>query len=52
MSVSQSSIVVNMMYLQEGYSALIEAVRWGETRVVKELMKRGAALNLQSKVCQ
>ena len=41
-----------MMYIQEGESALIEAVRRGETGVVEELMKRGAVLNLQNKVCQ
>ena len=41
-----------MMYIQEGDSALMVAVRRGKTGVVKELMKRGADLNLQNKVCQ
>ena len=41
-----------MMYIQRGDSALMEAVRWGMTGVVKELMKGGADLNLQNKVCQ
>ena len=40
------------MYIQEGDSALMEAVRMGETGVVKKLMKGGADLNLQNKVCQ
>ena len=41
-----------MMYIQEGYSALIVAIRWGKTAVVKELVEGGADLNLQDKVCQ
>ena len=41
-----------MMYIQEGDSALMVAVRWGRTGVVKELVKEGADLNLQNKVCQ
>ena len=41
-----------MMYIQEGESALMKAARSGETGVVKELMKGGADLNLQNKVCQ
>ena len=41
-----------MMYIQRGESALMVAVRSGVTGVVKELMKRGADLNLQNKVCQ
>ena len=40
------------MYIQRGESALMEAARRGKTGVVKELMKRGADLNLQNKVCQ
>ena len=40
------------MYIQWGDSALMEAARWGKTGVVKELMKEGADLNLQDKVCQ
>ena len=41
-----------MMYIQEGDSALMVAVRWGKTGVVEDLMKGGADLNLQNKVCQ
>ena len=41
-----------MMYIQWGESALMVAVRSGKTRVVKELMKGGADLNLQNIVCQ
>ena len=42
-----------MMYIQRtGDSALIWAVRGGETGVVRALMKEGADLNLQNKVCQ
>ena len=41
-----------MMYIQEGYSALMKDVRWGKTGVVKELVEGGADLNLQNKVCQ
>ena len=40
-----------MMYIQRGDSALMEAVRRGKTGVVKELVERGADLNLQNKVC-
>ena len=40
------------MYIQEGESALMMAIRNGKTGVVKELMKGGADLNLQNKVCQ
>ena len=40
------------MYIQRGDSALIVAAKEGQTGVVKELMKRGADLNLQNKVCQ
>ena len=40
-----------MMYIQEGDSALMVAARMGMTGVVKELMKGGADLNLENKVC-
>ena len=40
-----------MMYIQEGDSALMEAVRRGKTGVVKELVKGGADLNMQNNVC-
>ena len=40
-----------MMYIQEGDSVLMVAVRRGETGVVKDLMKGGADLNLQNIVC-
>ena len=41
-----------MMYIQRGFSALMEAAVKGKTGVVKELVKGGADLNLQNKVCQ
>ena len=41
-----------MMYIQEGDFALMVAAMRGETGVVKELVKGGADLNLQNKVCQ
>ena len=41
-----------MIYIQKGDTALMEAVRRGMTGVVKELVKGGADLNLQNKVCQ
>ena len=40
------------MYIQWGDSALMEAAWRGMTGVVKELVKGGADLNLQNKVCQ
>ena len=36
---------------QDGESALIVAAYYGETDVVVELVKRGANLDLQKKVC-
>ena len=41
-----------MVYIQVGDSALMWAAREGETGVVKELVERGADLNLQNKVCK
>ena len=40
-----------MMYIQRGDSALMVAARIGMTGV-EELIKGGADLNLQNKVCQ
>ena len=40
------------MYIQRGNSAVAVAVRMSETGIVKELIKAGADLNLQNKVCQ
>ena len=40
-----------MMYIQEGYSALMLAASRGETAVVRELVREGADLNLQNNVC-
>ena len=37
---------------QDGNSALIEAARSGETEVLVELVKAGANLNLQNRVCR
>ena len=39
-----------MMYIQEGDSALMVAVKRGETGIVKELVKGGADLNHQNNV--
>ena len=36
---------------QDGYSALMEAAYWGRTKVVVELVKAGALLDLQNAVC-
>ena len=36
---------------QEGYSPLMVAAKGGRTEVVVELVKSGADLNLQNKVC-
>ena len=41
-----------MMYIQDGDSALMVATRRGMTGVIKKLVKGGADLNLQNKVCQ
>ena len=35
-----------------GYSALMRAAFWGKTDVVVELVKAGANVDMQSKVCQ
>ena len=40
-----------MMYIQEGDSALMVAVKWGKTGFFKELVAAGTDLNLQNKVC-
>ena len=45
-------ITIFIIYIQDGDSPLMVAVREGKTGVVKELVKGGADLNLQSKVCQ
>ena len=36
---------------QVGHTALMRAAFWGHTKVVAELVKCGADLNLQNKVC-
>ena len=36
---------------QDGNSALMEAAYWGKTDIVVELVKAGANLDLQNKVC-
>ena len=41
-----------MIYIQEGDSALMMAVKRGLTVIAKELMKGGADKNLQNNVCQ
>ena len=37
---------------QDGHSALMEAAREGKTEVVVELVKAGANVDIQNKVCQ
>ena len=37
---------------QWGHSALMLAAMWGRTEVVVELVKAGANVDMQSKVCQ
>ena len=53
-SVSRSVCVILHMSVitQDGWSALMYAARWDSTEVVVELVKAGANLNLQNKVCQ
>ena len=43
--------VVFPLISQNGDSALMEAAYWGTTDVVVELVKRGANLDVQNKVC-
>ena len=38
-------------FTQDGESALILAARWGRTKVVMELVKARANLDLQDEVC-
>ena len=40
------------MYIQDGDSALMMAVRMGKTGVIKELVEAGADMNVQNEVCQ
>ena len=49
-SVSISLSYYTYLLLQDGNSALMEAVLVGNTEVVVELIKAGANLNLQDKV--
>ena len=47
------SVILHMSVItQVGDSALMKAVYWGGTEIVAELVKAGADLNLQNKVCQ
>ena len=41
-----------MMYIQKGDFVLMEAAKRSKTGVVKELINRGADLNLQNEVYQ
>ena len=46
-------VILHMSVItQDGESALMIAARWGRTEVVVELVKAGANLNLQNRVCQ
>ena len=44
-------ILLMSVITQDGESALMRAAYWGQTEVVVELVKAGADLNLQNKVC-
>ena len=47
------SVILHMSVItQDGDSALMRAVYYGETEIVAVLVKAGADLNLQNKVCQ
>ena len=50
-TVEWASIEAACLLLQDGDSALISAAYIGKTEVVGELVKRGADLTLQNKVC-
>ena len=46
-------VILHMSVItQDGTSALMNAVHYGETEVVVELVKAGANLDLQNTVCQ
>ena len=45
-------VILHMsVFTQEGYSPLMWAAQWDMTKAVVELVKSGADLNLQNKVC-
>ena len=47
------SVILHMSIItQDGNSALMLAAYMGRTETVAELLKAGADLNLQNKVCQ
>ena len=47
------SVILHMSVItQSGDSALMRAAYYGRTETVAELVKAGADLNLQNKVCQ
>ena len=46
-------VILHMSVItQEGYCALMEAARSGKTDVVIELVKAGANVDMQNRVCQ
>ena len=45
-------VILHMSVItQDGWSALMAAACWGETEVVVELVKAGANMDMQTKVC-
>ena len=45
-------VTLHICHHQVGHTALMRAAFWGRIKVVAELVKGGADLNLQNKVCQ
>ena len=46
-------VILHMSVItQEGWSALMSAAGWGKTEAVVELVKAGANVDMQDKVCQ
>ena len=45
-------VILHMSVItQDGDSALMKAARWGKTEVIAELVKAGANVDMQTKVC-
>ena len=52
MSISVCVMLHMSLITQDGIFALMVAARKGETKVVVELVKAGANVDMQTKVCQ
>ena len=50
-SISECVILHVFVITQDGISTLMWAARWGKTEVVVELMKAGANVDMQNRVC-